>query len=83
LLFPLPSSFGLWNWVSSVVWQREGQKSVNLTFPFLLGNVADPGCLSRIWIFFLPGYQTQQKGVGHKFHKIENYLIFEQVQKKI
>ncbi len=57
----------------------------------LPSSVADPGCLSRI-----PDPKTATKGrgwkkkfavipffVSHKFHKIENYFIFEMLKKKI
>ncbi len=55
---------------------------------------ADPGCLSRIRILIFviwdPATTTKEEGeklVGLPFfvstHKIGNYLIFEQVQKKM
>jgi hypothetical protein len=60
-------------------------------------SVADPGCLPRIPDpdFYRSRIQKwqQKRGVkknsyhtffcGHKFHKIENYFIFEKLQKKI
>jgi hypothetical protein len=60
-------------------------------------SVADPGCLSQILIFTHHGsrIQKQQEKRGakkicrhtlfcsHKFHKIENYFIFEKLKKKI
>ncbi len=65
-------------------------------------SVADPGCLSRILIFYpfrIPDLGSriqkpqQKRGVknkfchilfsSHKFHKIENYFIFEMEKKKI
>jgi hypothetical protein len=63
----------------------------------IVPSVADPGCLSRILIFTHPGSriqkQHQKRGVkkischtfycSHKYHKIENYLIFEMPKKKI
>ncbi len=57
-----------------------------------VGSVADPGCLSRISD---PRSQNSNKREGwkkicchtflcnHKFHKIENYFIFEVLKKKI
>ncbi len=65
---------------------------------FLLNNVADPGSLSQILIFSHPDLgsriQLQQELGGGNFsvlpffgslkvHEFENYLIFEQAQKKI
>ncbi len=60
----------------------------------MLGSVADPGCLSRILIFTHPGSriqkEQQKRGVkkllsylfcSHKFHKIENYFIFDMLKK--
>jgi hypothetical protein len=66
-----------------------------VTFP----SIADPGCLSRILIFIHPGSRipdqttaAKQEGeklvvisffCSHKYHKIENYFIFELEKKKI
>jgi hypothetical protein len=68
---------------------------VSLRRGMLIISVADPGCYpgSRILIFIYPGSNfSNKKGEGkillsylicsHKFHKIENYVIFEQSQKK-
>jgi hypothetical protein len=70
-----------------------------LQVPPLVISVADPGCLSRILIFTHPGsrlHKQQQKRGGekicchthaifcsHKFHKIENYFIFDMLKKII
>jgi hypothetical protein len=52
-------------------------------------SVADSGCLSRILIFTHPGSRIPDPKTvvtpvfsSHKFHKIENYFIFE-MKKKI
>jgi hypothetical protein len=61
-----------------------------MSSPILNSNVADPGCLSRIPD---PKTATKERGekkwlsyylfCSHKFHKIENYLIFEMLKTKI
>jgi hypothetical protein len=62
----------------------------------LRNSVTDPECLSRIQFFTHPGSRIQKpqqkRGVkkkllsylfcSHKFHKIENYFIFEMRKKK-
>ncbi len=63
----------------------------------LESSVADPGCLSgsRILIFTHPGSKNSNKREGrkkivchtlfcsHKFHKTENFFVFELLKKKI
>jgi hypothetical protein len=60
-------------------------------------SITDPGCLTRILIFYpsrIPDPKTSTKERGekkffvihfcsHKFHKLENYSIFEMLKKKI
>jgi hypothetical protein len=61
-------------------------------------SVADPGCLSRILIFYpsrivdlgsrIQNIRDDKKILpypysSHKFHKIVNYFIFEMLKKKI
>jgi hypothetical protein len=45
---------------------------------FNFTSFADPGCLSRIQDpdFFHPDPGSNKKRGGHKFHKIEKYIIF-------
>jgi hypothetical protein len=63
-------------------------------FVFLTCSVSDPVCLSRILIFIFPrpgSNNSNKRGRGkklvvvhfycsQKFHRIENYLILEQVR---
>jgi hypothetical protein len=61
-------------------------------------SVADPGCLSRVLILSIPdsgcnnNVAIKEEGeikicstsfYSHKYHKIENHFIFEQVKKKV
>jgi hypothetical protein len=65
-----------------------------VTIYFLVTSVADRECFSRILIFVHPGSRIQKRRVEkqiccptfcccHKYHKIKNYFIFEQVKKKL
>jgi hypothetical protein len=53
----------------------------------VLFGVADPGCLSQILIFIHPGSPATKivipPFVIAKYHKNDNYFIFEQVKNKI
>jgi hypothetical protein len=78
--------------VSSSGWTKTSPK-LFLAVPLSAvpnSSVVDSGCLSRIPDpdLFHPESKTfdprsNKKRGGHKFQEIENYLIFEQVQKKI
>jgi hypothetical protein len=74
--------------------QRTGEQAEGISG----SSVADPGCLSRILIFthhrsWIPDTKIATKErvekkllsyliCRHKFHKIENYFIFEMLKKK-
>ncbi len=71
------------------IWKFLLQKKGNL---WTFVKVADPGCLPQIpiLIFSIPDLATTQRGgekfsclilCSHQFHKNENYLIFELLQK--